>query len=61
MKPVHSLDGGYRLVIGMQFDITNQFNSYVALCVANDLFRALPSTCPNDAIGDAKNSLSPDF
>jgi PAS domain S-box-containing protein len=61
MKPVHSLDGGYRLVIGIQFDVTSQSNSYVALCVANDIFRALPSTCPNDIIGEAKSSLSPDF
>jgi PAS domain-containing protein len=61
MKPVHSLDGVYRLVIGMQFDVTNQFNSYVALCVANDIFRALPSTCPNDIIGEAKNALFREF
>jgi PAS domain S-box-containing protein len=61
LKPVYSLDGVYRLVIGIQFDITNQFNSYIALCIANDVFQALPSTCPNDLIGEAKNSLSPDF
>ena len=61
MKPIYSLDGAYRLVIAMQFDVTNQFNSYIALCVANDIFQALPSTCPNDVVGEAKNALSPEF
>jgi PAS domain S-box-containing protein len=61
MKPIYSLDGVYRLVIGMQFDVTNQFNSYIALCIANDIFQALPSTCPNDVVGEAKNALSPEF
>lgn len=61
MKPVHSLDGTYRLVIGMQFDVTNKYSSSIALCIANDLFQALPATCPNDIIGDVKSALSPQF
>lgn len=51
MKPVYSLDGVYRLVIGVQFDVTHRSNSYIALCVANDIFQALPSTCPSDIFG----------
>lgn len=62
MKPVHSFDGTYRFVIGMQFDVTNKSNTYIAFCIANDLFEALPSTCPNDIMSDvAKHALSSEF
>jgi PAS domain S-box-containing protein len=62
MKPIHSFDGTYRFVIAMQFDVTNRFSSYVALCMANDLFQSLPLTCPNDATSDqAKNALASEF
>jgi PAS domain S-box-containing protein len=62
MKPIFSLDGTYRFVIGMQFDVTNKSNSYIALCIAQDIFQALPSTCPNDVMSDeAKHALSSEF
>ena len=62
MKPIFSLDGTYRCVIGVQFDVTNKSNSYIALCIVNDIFQALPSTCPNDVTSDmAKHALSSDF
>ena len=61
MKPVHSLDGTYRFIFGIQFDVTCETSSYIAFCIANDLFNILPSICPNEVFGSVKNALSPDF
>lgn len=62
MKPIHSLDGTYRFVVGVQYDVTHESSSYISFGIAQDLFEAIPSTCPNDVIGaTARNALAPDF
>lgn len=46
MKPVSNLQGEYRYVIGMQFDVTAPESSVVAMTAGTDLFDLLPSvTC----------------
>lgn len=62
MKPIHSFDGTYRFVVGVQYDVTHESSSYISFGIAQDIFEAIPSTCPNDPIGGTtRNALSPDF